>query len=303
MTWILLALIPTLLWSMVNFIDKAVISKFFKGFGESAVITTGFAGFVMALFIVIIHPSQITQISNFYKFIAIINGFIFVTAFMPYCKALEIDDASRVSMVYQTIPIFGFILGSLFLNEKFGAHAIFGAVLILIGSFIVMLESINGKWKIKRKTLLLMLLSSFMTAFHVFLFKFVSLEQSFWSTGFWVYVGMALCGIVLYVIPYYRKSFNNAVKGSAGLVLFLGTFTEIMSIVGLTIISFVSLKVPIALVQTINGFQPVVVIILGFILTKTLPNYFNESFSKKNLLVKITAFVIMIFGVSIISNF
>ncbi len=303
MNWIFIAIIPTILWSLVNYVDKAVISRFFTGKGEVAVITTGFAGLVMALFILIFQPGHITDITIFYRIIAVLNGAVFVLAFMPYCKALEIDDASRAVMVYQTIPVFGFLLGFLFLHEHFGFYALFGGLLILLGSTFVMLDSVDGKWYLKRKTLLLMLLSSFMTALHVFVFKFISLEQTFWSTGFWVYVGMALCGLVLYLIPTYYKQFNDAVRGHVGVVLVLGTITEIMSITGLSIVAYVSLRVPISAVQVVNGFQPFVIIILGYLLTKLLPKYFNESFSKKHLAIKVVSFIVMLVGVVLVSKF
>jgi len=74
----------------------------------------------------------------------------------------------------------------------------------------------------------------------------------------------------------------------------INAINEILNIVAKMIFNFATLLAPLALVWTVNGAQPLVVLIFGLILTLFWPKAFKEDISKANLAKK-AIFIILIF--------
>lgn len=71
-------------------------------------------------------------------------------AFMVYYRLLEQASATHVSMVTYIMPLFGIILGAIFLDESLTVEMALGTGLILIGVFIVngFFDALRQRWRV-----------------------------------------------------------------------------------------------------------------------------------------------------------
>ncbi len=284
------------LWAAVNHIDKYIVTKYFTGKGVgSLVVFTGLTGFIICLLILLFNFTSIV-IAPWSAVVIAINGALLVAAFIPYLYALEKEEASWVSTLYQTIPVFSYFLALVFLKEYLSAPELVGSALIIAGALAISLD-ISQKIHFKLKPLLLMLLSSFMIAVNGLVFKIIALDENFWGTAFWEYVGgFAFALFLLICLPLYRRQFFATIAKSRGLVISINIFSETLNIVAKLLANFASLLAPLALVYVVNGFQPLIVLLYGIILTLFIPKWGKENISKKTLIQKLVAIAIMFLG-------
>ena len=297
MNWFLIALIGPALWALVNHIDKYIISKYFTGRGVgSLVLFTSLSGLLISLLIVIFGFTKIF-ISPLYALVIAVNGAILVAAFIPYLYALEKEEASWASSLYQLIPVFGYILGLIFLHEQLTLVQLFAALLIVAGSITISLD-LSEKIQFKAKPFLFMLLSAFMISVNALVFKIVALDQNFWGTAFWEYIGGGVFGLLLFtLIPLYRVQFIATIRKARIAVLSINLISELLNIGAKLAANFASLLAPLVLVWLVNGFQPFIVFMYGVIITLFIPRLGKEDISKKTVLKKLSAMTIMLVGI------
>ena len=297
MNWFTIALIGPALWALVNHIDKYIISRYFTGRGVgSLVLFTSLSGLIISIFILVLGYNQIftTPLS---VIIIGVNGAILVAAFIPYLYALENEEASWASSIYQLIPVFGYVLALVFLKESLTTLQIFASLLVVIGAIAISLD-LSKKIRLKAKPFLLMVLSSFMIAVNALVFKIIALDQTFWGTAFWEYIGGAIFGLLLFtLIPMYRRQFIATINKARTSVLTVNLISELLNIAAKLAANFASLLAPLALVWVVNGFQPLIVFFYGVILTLFLPMFGKENLSRKVVTQKLSAMVVMLAGI------
>jgi transporter family protein len=304
MNWFLIALLPPILWSITNHIDKYLLSKYLKGgaIGSVTIFSSAIALLLIPI-LAIIHPEVLQQFNNSYLLIAL-NGMLYLVATLPYFYALEKDDASLTVPLFQMIPIFSFILGYLFLDETLTFLQIIGGVIILISSIFISLNiSDFKKMKMKWDIFGLMVLSSLLYSLNFLLFKYFAIETDFWITSFWEYIGFAAFGIFLLIfIKSYRKSFFNVVKTNKLKVFGVNGANEIINIIAKVSFNYASILTPVTLVWIINGLQPLFVFIFGILLTIFSPKISKEDISKKTLIQRIIAIIIITIGTYLVNR-
>lgn len=297
MQWFWIALAAPLLWGMVNHVDKFIISKYFSGKGiGSLVIFTSLSGFLFSIFIALFYPSALS-ITVFSAIIIAFNGALLVASFIPYLHALEHEEPSMITALFQIIPVFGYFLALFFLDEHLTISQILSSLLILAGGIVISLDlSLHIRFKLK--PFLWMLLSTFMLAVNGLIFKIVALDENFWGTAFWEYIGGAIFGIFLLVfIPLYRKQFFATIEKSRAMVLGLNSIAELLNIIAKLLANFASLSAPLALVWVVNGVQPLVVFIYGVILTLFFPQIGKETLDRTTIVQRVFSIILIFTGV------
>lgn len=297
MNWFFISLIGPALWALVNHVDKYVINRYFTGRGVgSLVMFTSISGLIISLFILIFGSDQLSiTLGN--GLIIAVNGAILVAAFIPYLYALENEEASWASSLYQLIPVFGYVLGLVFLNEHLSTLQIFASLLVVAGAVAISLDY-SHKIRLKARPFFLMMLSSFMIALNGLIFKMIALEGTFWGTAFWEYIGGGVFGICLFAfIPLYRTQFIATVVKGKRTLLSINLVAELLNIGAKLAANFASLLAPLVLVWVVNGLQPLIVFVYGVILTVFFPAFGKENLSKKVVLQKLSAMAVMLVGI------
>ena len=297
MEWFWIALAAPAIWGLVNHVDKYIISKYFTGKGVgSLVLFTSLSGFIFEIFIAIFDPS-VLHFGVLPALIIAINGAILVASFIPYLHALEDEEASMVTALFQLIPVFGYFLALIFLNEHLNTKQIVASLLIVIGSVVISLD-LRERMRLKAKPFLLMTLSAFMIAVNALIFKIIALEENFWGTAFWEYTGGTIFGLFLFIfIKLYRTQFLATIAKSRFKVLTLNAFSELLNIFAKLLANFASLLAPLALVWVVNGFQPLLVFVYGILLTLLLPQVSKETLDRKTIVQKLISIGIIFVGV------
>ncbi len=297
MNWFLIALAAPVLWALVNHIDKYIISRYFTGRGVgSLVLFTALSGAIISIFILIFSPGSL-GIGFVSAIIIAINGALLVASFIPYLHALEDEEASYVTALFQLIPVFAYVLGAIFLHEYLTLSQIFASMLIIAGAMIISLD-LSHSVRFKVKPFWLMILSTFMLAVNALIFKIVALEGNFWGTAFWEYVGGGIFGLLLFsAYRLYREQFLATIRKSRATILSLNISSELLNVAAKLLANFASLLAPLALVWVVNGFQPFIVFVYGIILTLFIPRWGKENLGKRAVIQKVSAIVIIFVGI------
>jgi hypothetical protein len=141
-----------------------------------------------------------------------------------------------------------------------------------------------------------------MIATNVVVFKATAQNALFWDAVRYDLVGIALAGIALFLfVPKYRVVIYSAMREHGLPVLTWNATIEITNIAARIVNGFASLLVPATLVQFVNGFQPVFILLFGIILTKWFPSFGSEALDTKSLARKGIAVACMVLGLVLLA--
>lgn len=297
MNWFLLALTGPILWSISNHIDKFLITKYFKGGGVgSLIIFSALFSLIFTPIALYFEPNALS-IEPKFALILMANSILWVGQIILYLYAMQKDEASLVVPIFQTIPVFGYVLAFFILGESLATKQILASLLIITGAIALSLDLNQQRIKIKGSILILILLSSFLGALSGVIFKFIAIKTDFWMSTFWNLMGAVFVGIFLLIfIKPYRAEFFRVLKVNRTKVLAINGLNELLSLIAALAVSYASLLTSIALVMVVNGFQPFFVFLFGILLTLFFPHLGSESLVRKHLIQKITAIIVIFIG-------
>jgi drug/metabolite transporter (DMT)-like permease len=296
MSWFFIALAGPILYSLANHTDKYLISKYVKGGAVgSLIIFSALFGIVALPLILLVQPDVLTTPGP-HRLVLVLNGMLIVFAILCYFYALHKDEASHVVPFYQTIPIFGFILGYLVLGETISTTQGLASLVVIVGALILSFE-LGDTIRFRKQVVILMLTASLLYSVNGVLFKLVALNDGFWTSMFWSIIGQVLLGIFFLVfIKSYRRQFVAMIRENRVAALGLNALSEIFFTVAEMLTAFATLLAPVVLVLLVNSFQPLFVFIFGVFLSLFLPHISQESLMHKHLLQKILGIGLIITG-------
>lgn len=305
MDWIHFPIIAALLWAVVTFTDKYLINRFLKGGAiGSLVMFSSLVGLPISLIILIFH-TEVFLIRPGDVGLLILNGIIYVAALIPYFYALDKDDASAVGPLFLLSSVFSLLLGFIILGEVLTYNQFGGSFLIFLGALGLTLEFSRGKKaRFKKEIFFLMLLSSFLVALNIAIFKFVALEVNFWTTSFWEYIGFFVAALFLFTfVRSYREQFLAILKTNRTTILGLNMLNETANILGKIIFNYATLLAPLAVVSfMVDGFSPFFLLVIGAVLTLFLPKIIKENIERRHLAQKLIAIVLLFLGTILLNS-
>lgn len=300
MTWFFIALGAPFLWSIVNHVDKYLLSKHSTNSSVgSLMIFSTFAGII----VVAIAPffSDSIFLLGLVSTVTLLSaGMIAALSITFYLYALDEEEASIVVPLMQLIPVFGYLFGYLFLGETLTTQQIIAFGIIVFGSVILSLDLVEeNKYKIKIKVLMLMIGCTVLFALYETMFKFVAVDVGFVEATFWEHLGLLTYGIILFsFFPKFRNGFKLIVtqKSKRIEILGLNIGSEILTIIGNVLTNYALLLAPIVLVLLVGSFQPVFVFTIGILLTIFFPRISEENITSKHLIHKAFSILIILLG-------
>jgi len=302
MNWFFIALGAPFLWAIVNIADQYLVSKYSQKEKERSsgglVLFSSLIGIFIAIGIAIFTPN-ILNIIFLDKILLILAGGLSIVWIILYLYAIEIENISVIVPWFLTVPIFGYILGYIFLGETLTFHQILGSLIIFVGLILISIDFFEKKEKrgVKKQIIIYMLSASILVAISGIIFKYVTIEGNFWVSSFWEYVGLGGVGLILYMfVPKYRNEFMHMNRTGGRKIFFVNIASELMTIFGNLLTNFALLLAPVAMVYLVGSFQPAIVLILTIIGTKFCPHIIKENISHKILIQKIISIIVMIIG-------
>ena len=296
---ILLAAVAPLIWAIVNHIDHYAVEKYMQGRDPGALILfTGLAAYIMGA--ALYFSGRVHLLPLHTSILMIGGGAMLIFSYIPYLYAMAKDEASNVAPLFQLITPISYIFALVFLGEHVGLLPSLAGSLIFFGALILSFDF--KRFRMKGRSFLLMLFASVMIAGNVVIFKYFAIETSFWSTAFYDLVGAAAGGTLLFLcVGRYRRTFYDVVLQHRHNVVGVNLVAEILSILSRLINGFVSLLLPIAIVQFVNGLQPLFIMLIGILLTVFLPGISKESITRDSLIQKGIAALFMVAGFALLS--
>ncbi len=291
MSWILFAIIANVLFAVSNLFDKFLIEKKVRD-PLALTIFGGWIDLLFALAIVLIHGLSISgawQIG-----VLLLAGFFVEIALIPYFKALSLEDASRISPLFQSMPVIVLLLSYFFLRETLTHRQLLGFLLILSGSFIVSMKKTDaGIFKI-RKAVWWVLLASLLWALPAVMFKFVVVNQNFWDALACEFFGVALGATFLFFLNSKRVIAQlRDIKKGTWVIL---NFNEIIYIVGRGSNFYAITLGLVSLVAVLGGTIPLFVFLFGLFLSLLFPQIIKEDITRASIVTKIAAIIFVACG-------
>lgn len=299
MSWIVFAIAATAFYAVSNYIDKFLIEKRVRDY----FVLTILGGIIVSVFgTAIILFRHLPIFSPSQTILILLAGISMELALLPYYKAISLDDVSRVVPTFQIIPIFVFALSYIFIGEKLTSPQFLGFWLVLIGAYLLSLKKLGKEIFALRKSVPWIILASIMWAVPSVIFRFITIEINFWDALGYEFIGAALGILLLLLIPRIRARFINEARNIKKSVWGILVSNEFVYLVG-RMLGFYAIAIApaVSLAAALNGFQPLVVLIYGVILSIWFPNIIKEDIKKSTIFVKIIAIAIIFAGVLFIN--
>jgi drug/metabolite transporter (DMT)-like permease len=303
MSWFFIALCAPFLLACANHNDKFLLSRYLKekNIGAIVIFSSLFSG--VAIPIVLFIQPDVYDVSLVQGSAVVATGMLSVVAVVCYLYALDLDEASFVTPLYQTVPIFAYFLGYVVLGETIAPAQGLASFVIIVGALALSFEFDRRGMRFKRNVVALMLAASFLSAINGVIFKLIAVDKGFWVSLFWGFVGQMMAGLTFLVcVPSYRRDFLAPFKQQKVAVVGLIALSKVLFSVSEAVTLYATLLAPVALVLLVNSFQPLFVFTFGIVLTLFLPRVAKESLGRMKMLQKGTGIGLMLVGAYLISR-
>ncbi|MBX9906456.1 DMT family transporter [Patescibacteria group bacterium] len=300
--WIPIAFLAVILWVIGNLIDKHLIEHFrndadsdtdantlFMFSSLFAVPTALFALFMGANF----------RIDQLNILLGISAGLLNGIYLLLYLHALAKTELSRIAPVFQSIPVFTAIFGWIFLHEVLTQTQLIAGAFLIVGATILSYHKSTSKFMLL--PVVYILIASAAIALQVTLFKAAALDTSFWTGMFWSSIGLIVFGLGVYAYNTRSRVHINAVFAKRNYKLIgLNLFNELIDNAAMFIFLFATLLGPIALVQTVHAYHPVILLIVTTIAMKLGFKSLKEDVSQGALIQKVGGLAFVCIGSALI---
>ena len=302
--WVIIGLVAQFFWVIGAIIDKYLIEKYFSnedeeesGVGTLVLFSSIFA-IGISIFASLIAWEEIS-FSLLSAVLGITIGIANAVWVILYLYAIEDTELSRTIPIFQTSPIFGFIFGYIFLAETLTSTQLLGALVVIVGAFILSYHFLKKAFA--WGSFGLMLAASAVVAFQETLFKVVAIDFSYWNSAFWLGIGFSLFGLLLYVcIAPYRKQFHKHISKKDNTIWYANGINELMDNSANLLFAFAVTLGPIALVQSINAYQPILILLMSYGIYLTFGDFLDEDMQKSTIIQKTVGIVIITMGSTLI---
>lgn len=292
MSWIYFSILAYFLWGIVSTSDKIIVSKFIKS-AKGYLILISFAG----LFVVLSIPFFNFRLPDLRNLILILlSGILYIYGLTFYLEAIAIEEVSRVIPLYQLRPIFVYFISVLTIGENFSVNDGIAFFLLVGGSFLISLEKIEGVFKL-RKAFYLMIFANILLAIYYVITKYIFNTNPFWNSFVIVRIGSFLGGLSLMIFNKYRKEMINILQSISLKNFSMVLGNQFLNIGALTSITYSISMGSVSLINSLNGFHSIFVLINSLFLSYKFPNILKEDFRKPILSIKIVSIILILCGV------
>ncbi|MCK5476054.1 MAG: DMT family transporter [Candidatus Pacebacteria bacterium] len=299
MSWILITIVAHFFNAIVSIMDKHLVSNTVL----KPVAYTFYSGIFQVLFLLLIPFVGFTLPKIDLLFIGIGTGSLFILTLLIFYKALKISEASRViPVIGATIPIFTVFLSYIILGELLSVNQLFAFVFFIIGGFLLSLKHTRGVFSLF-PGFKLAVLAGFLFAFYYTLIKLLYLDLGFFDGFILLQIGGFVGSLFLLISKSNREKIfstpDTIKKNTAYLFIPNKILAATAAIMIFYAISIQGSK--ISIINSLQAFQYVFVLLLAIILSKKIPSLFHEQLNKKILKMKITAIIIIGIGLFLLT--
>lgn len=298
MSWIFFAISAHLLWAFNNIFDRYIMEKRMK---NPVVYTV--LGLIVASLVILVASPWIgwTVLSPFVLCLMFVSGIAYFFGTYFYLKSIQTEEASRVSILLNIIPLFNFILAWGFLDEVLSTKQFIALAILLTGGILGSIHiKQEGIWHFS-KVFWLMILSALCYSMVDVSLRYAGQIYPSGSLLLYVNLGLLLAPLFLFFKPNFSSEFRKDIK-RLNWKLWIGLLLTGIAARGGLLLSIKALsQAPTALATAFSGFQVLFVFAMALLITKFAPLLMKEETDKKNLILKFTSLLLMIGGLVVLS--
>ncbi len=294
--WLHLALIAPMLWSAVVLIDDNLLRKVYRSAGFAAM-AAGLFGVFPFLFFAVTDQNPVPAPKILA--ISIATGIITVCFYYFYFKALSTDEPSTTIAILNLAPVIVLVLAAVYLREQLSNSQYAGIAVILAASFYLSVRDIK-KFKFS-KSIFFCTIASLFYAVGSITAKYAYEQASFRTIFPWIAFGYFVAGTTILSFGRFHKQTQKLIKKSGILLFFVLIFVELLNLGGEFVQGLAISRGPVTVIRTIEGVQPIYILLFAILLRPLFPSYFREHVDKK-LPGKLLGMVVMLGGLYLIAR-
>ncbi len=299
--WLLFAFSGPVSWAASTHIDKYLVDKYFANASTAVLMVFTSVIDLLALPIIWYFFPGVFAMPFLSIAVMTFSGALYFGSMLFYLQAIQSEEASVVSPLFQMSILWSASLAYLVLGERLSYMQLFGGVLILGGALLLSLNPSFRFKQIKLRLILTMLACTFVLALSSVVFKFFAVEGAFWPTTFWTYVGAVGAGAAILFSGSRFGQFIRLFRSNPGPMLGVNAANELLNLGGGLGVRYALLLAPVALVQAISSTTTLFVFFFGIILSVFFPSLGRENLSPRNLLQKGAAALLVALGIILIN--
>lgn len=293
MSWIIFSILAAFIWSIVNTVDKYVLTKWIRK-PIIPVMIMGVIGLIVALIIFLINGYG--YLSANHIGLGLLAGIFYVIANVFYFKAAKIEEISRVAPLFHLAPLFLVILAAVFLGEIFTPLKYLGIFLLVIGA--ILISSRDLKIKLG-KAFWLMIISTIFFSFDLIITKYLLAFADFWTIFAYIRIGAGIGLIPIFYL--YFGELKSLIAEYGGKVVGVISANETLNVFGALSATIAASLGFVTLVESLASLQSLFLLIITVALSIFYPKILKEEIKKSIVLLKFIAIVLMFIGVILIS--
>lgn len=296
MFWIFIVLASHVCWSIENVYTKIAIGSKFKN------------PYIFLIFLTLFSVVVLPFIDSKYIFLPpmetvwwlLLASLCYTLAGVPYVKAMEIEEVTRINILWNAIPVFSLGLSWAIIGDKLSGIELLAMFFLLSGAVLASIKKGKSVFKMSAAFWLMMLTCLLYTGYALIV-RYLSKTIQFPSIFFWVIIFDVVAINFAFLFKKIRQDFVQAIRvSSKG---FLLSFLVVVGIgnLGLFLNQWALSLKPGALVYSFEGFQLLLVFCMAVLIAKFSPNLLEEAVDKKNLTLKVMAFIMIMLGIIFLS--
>lgn len=233
--------------------------------------------------------------------IDILAGLLFLITLVFWYKALHQSEATRVvPVVGALIPIFSFMLSYIFLEEILAEQQFLAFIILIIGGILIsikhtrlyflketlekfrmifddLLGGIHARYRPAQRLIMNSVISALFFAAYYVLIKYIYSTQPFIGAFVWSRMGSFLGVLLILFVGDWRQAIFKYQKGAKtpkNLSFFIGV--RLLAAAAFIMLNWAISLGNVALINSLQGFQYVFLIIIVFFLSTRYPKYLKE---------------------------
>lgn len=301
MSWLIISLIGYFLNAIATLISKWLLIKDIP----HPVVFVFYIG-VMNLVALVLIPFGFSLAGIVPVVTAVMSGISFGWAMYVMAKALRVDQVSQVApMIGGLQPIFVLVFALWFLPTELVGKQYIGIACIILGSLLIALEFGKRHWwqrkqKIFTASVGLIIISSLLFGLSYALLDLTYIQQGFVSGFVWSRIGTFLFVVVLALLPGNWKRIQQSTRQSGPKAKGWFLFGQIAGAASFVLVAFAISIGPVTIINALQGIQYVFLFLLIVCLSKFNKKLLDEPLTRKIIVQKTVAIVIIMVGLALI---
>ncbi len=298
MNWLFFALLAPAIFTVVNFGDKYILEKEIRD-ARGMPIFAGIMAFLTGVVLWILTGFPLLTLPE--TLLVLFTGAITNWASAIYFQAMQQEEASKVIVLIQMVPVVVLALSVAFLQEPITVEQLAGFVLILGAALGIALNRESGGLRIS-PAFWQILLVDVMWGASIVLFKYAAVNIAFERIVAFESWGLALGGLTLYLfVPPLRHAFHNSLVTTRKAAFGMIALNESLFVVAKLLNFWAVALGPVALVSVLGSTQIFYGIVIGWLFTVFAPAILREDVSQGSLQKKALLATVLFAGIWLVN--